>query len=163
MTSDDTIRAQVIQLITHSNAHMTLDDAIAEFPSDHINTPFPGGAYTPWHLLEHIRLAQLDILDFIRNPHYQERNWPEDYWPPRDQLATWTDWQATITGYLAEREALCALARDPRVDLSAQVPYGNGQTYFREFALVADHTAYHTGEFAIMRQVMGTWGPSHRD
>ncbi|MGZ3680905.1 MAG: DinB family protein [Ktedonobacterales bacterium] len=161
-STDLLLREQLAQLLDHGNAHMTFEEAVAEYPMSHINTLFPNGTYSAWHLLEHLRLSQWDILDFIRNPHYRERAWPEDCWPPRDQQATPDDWQRTIHDFLADQQALRAIIMDPQTDLWAPIPQGTGQTIAREIMVVADHNAYHIGEFAIMRQVMGTWGASHQ-
>ena len=162
MSAEHILREQLVQLLTESHAHMQFEEAVADFPAEHINTVFPNGTYTPWHLLEHLRLAQEDILDFIRNPSYQEREWPKDYWPAPDQKGTMEEWQRTIAAFQADRRALVALARDPATGLYAPSPHGTCQTILRELLLVADHNAYHTGEFAIMRQIMGTWGASHQ-
>jgi hypothetical protein len=162
MVSNDQLREQLAQLLEHGNAHMPFEAAVAEYPMSHINTLFPNGTYSAWHLVEHLRLAQWDILDFIRNPQYRELSWPEDYWPPRDQQATPDDWQRTIRDFLADRQALRAMIMDPQTDLWAPIPQGTGQTVAREIMVVADHNAYHIGELAIMRQVMGTWDASHQ-
>jgi hypothetical protein len=156
------IRKQLIWLLTGGNAHMTFEEAVADFPMEAINTRFPNGTYTPWHLLEHLRLTQWDILDFMRNPAYREGNWPEDFWPAEDKQATRADWDETIRAFLRDRHAIEELVADPATDLQARIAHGTGQTIFREILLVADHNAYHIGEFAIMRQVMGTWGKGHR-
>jgi hypothetical protein len=163
MDPDKLVREHVLQLLQGGNAHMTFEQAVADFPMEHINTTFPNGTYTPWHLLEHLRLTQWDILDFMRNPNYQEMEWPRDYWPARDSTATEADWQRTIRSFQADMRALQDLALDPRTDLYARIPHGTGQTPLREFLVVADHNAYHIGEFAIMRQVMGTWPNGHGD
>lgn len=159
--TDHLLREQLAALLQHSHAHMSFEDAVADYPMDHINTLFPNGSYSAWHLLEHLRLTQWDILDFIRNPHYEERSWPRDYWPPCDQRATPDDWQQTIRDFLSDQEALRAIIMEPETDLWAPIPWGTGQTVAREIMVVSDHNAYHIGEFAIMRQVMGTWGKSH--
>ena len=157
MPSDALIREHIVKLLQGGEAHMTLLDAIKDFPQAHYNTIFPNGDYSSWHLLEHIRRTQADILDFITNQNYQELEWPDDYWPAKDQSASKKDWNETIKKYTADLEKLQQLASDPKIELSAKIPWGNGQTMIREFLLVADHTAYHVGEFAIMRQVMNTW------
>jgi DinB superfamily len=161
MASNEQIRRQLVSLLTESNAHMTLEDAVADYPMDHINTVFPNGTYTAWHLLEHIRRTQRDILDFMTDPNYQEGVCPDDYWPAQDARATEADWRQTIASFRRDMQALVEIANDPQTDLDAVIPHGTGQTIFREIVLVADHNAYHTGEFAIMRQVMGTWGKGH--
>ncbi|HEU5349089.1 MAG TPA: DinB family protein [Ktedonobacterales bacterium] len=161
MASNDLLREQLAELLQHSHAHMSFEEAVAGYPMEHINTLFPRGSYSAWHLLEHLRLTQWDILDFIRNPDYQERAWSRDYWPPSDQQATPDDWQRTIHAFLADQQELRAIIMDPQTDLWARIPWGTGQTITREIMVVSDHNAYHIGEFAIMRQVMGTWGTSH--
>lgn len=155
-------RDELIFLLMRGNAHMSFEEAVADFPDSAMNKPFPNGEYTPWHLLEHIRLTQWDILDFVGNPNYQERHWPHDYWPPTDKQATRAEWDNTIRAFLDDRQALRDLVADPTTDLSVTIPHGDGQTVMREVLVVSDHNAYHTGEFAIMRQVMGTWGSKPR-
>jgi hypothetical protein len=162
LAADLVVREEVLHLLRGGNAHMSFADAVRNFPMEHINTKFPGGTYTPWHLLEHLRLTQWDILDFIRNPEYQEREWPREYWPPQDQEATEQDWQLTISTFVADDQTLQALAENPATDLYARITHGTGQTILRELLLVADHNAYHIGEFAIARQMMGTWDKDHR-
>jgi hypothetical protein len=162
LATDLVVREEVLHLLRGGNAHMSFADAVRNFPMEHINTKFPGGTYTPWHLLEHLRLTQWDILDFIRNPAYQEREWPREYWPPQDQEATEEDWQLTISTFVADGQTLQALAENSATDLYARIPHGTGQTILRELLLVADHNAYHIGEFAIARQMMGTWDKDHR-
>ncbi len=156
------LRAELLALLNGGNAHMTLEEAAAEFPSARINEIFPGGTYSSWHLLEHMRIGQSDILDFIRNENYKEMEWPRDYWPARNKTATKREWDETIARFNADSDELKKIVSDPRTDLNFRIPWGNGQTILREILLTADHTAYHLGEFAIMRQVMGTWGKSHK-
>ena len=157
-TTDTLLREQLLFLLNGGNAHMTLDEAVADYPVASMNTLFPNGDYSSWQLLEHIRLSQWDILDFIRNPGYQEREWPKDYWPPQSAQASEADWNETLASFQRDMQALQAITMDPQIDLHARIPWGTGQTVLRELLLVADHNAYHIGEFAIMRQVMGTWG-----
>ena len=136
---------------------MTFEEAVADFPPERINDAPPNVGYSPWHLLEHIRLTQRDILDFIREAQYTARSWPADYWPAPADRADGAAWERTIAAFLADRAALEAIVVDPEVDLLAPLRWGDPYTVMREILLVADHTAYHTGEFAILRQVMGTW------
>jgi hypothetical protein len=162
MTSDSAIRRQLLDLLRGGNAHMSFDDAVASFPADSMNALVPQCTYSPWHLLEHLRLAQQDILEFLTNPRYRERAWPEDYWPSRGVTATPAQWQETIDGFHADMATLQRMVQDSTLDLDAPLPHGTGQTPLREFLLVADHNAYHIGEFAILRQIMGTWPAGHR-
>jgi hypothetical protein len=157
METGTALREQLLHLLRGGNAHMTFDEAVADFPMEAINRRPPNVPYTPWHLLEHLRLAQWDILDFIRNPRYQEMKWPDDYWPTPDAEADAAAWERTLAAFRADLNAVEAIASDPQTDLTATIPHGDGQTVLRELLLVADHNAYHIGEFAILRQVMGTW------
>ena len=115
--------------------------------------------YTPWHLLEHLRITQRDMLEYIRSRSYLAPDWPEDYWPARDAIATPAQFKLTIEGFRSDNAALRALVADPATDLLAMIPNTPGHTILREVRLVGDHNAYHIGEFAILRQVMGTWPP----
>ncbi len=161
MIGDDVVRAQVLELLRGGSAYMTLDEAVADYPMASINTSIPNGTYSPWHLLEHMRLAQEDILEFMTSSGYVERRWPQDYWPAADATATAEQWQQTIDRIRADRARIEQMAVDPAVDLAQRIPWGTGQTMLREFLLVADHNAYHVGEFGLLRQVMGTWPPGH--
>ena len=156
--SDEHVRAQLVNLLTVRQAHMSLEDAVKGFPLEHINAKPPGVEYTFWHLLEHLRIAQWDILDYIRNPQYKAIAWPRDYWPAPDAITEAGGWLQTIEQFLADRAALVTMVRDPQTDLYAPIPHGeDGHTILREILLVADHNAYHIGEFGILRQVMGLW------
>lgn len=157
MTATETLREQLLALIDGHGAHMPFDAAVADFPDDAINRMPPSVPYTPWHLLEHIRIAQRDILDYIRNRDYLAPSWPEEYWPARDAMATPEQFAGTVAGFRADRAALHELVADPATDLLAPIPDTPGHSILREVRLVGDHNAYHIGEFAILRQVMGTW------
>lgn len=160
MTTDTALREQLLALLRGGNAHLTFDDAVADFPMEAINQRSPNVPYTPWHLLEHIRIAQWDILDFLRNPHYQELKWPDEHWPAPDATADRAAWDATLATFHADLQEIEAIVTDPQTDFAMRIPHGDGQTILREILLVADHNAYHIGEFAILRQVMGTWPKS---
>ncbi len=160
-TAERATREQTLALLRGGMAHLPFDEAVADFPSARMNDRPPHVPYSPWQLLEHLRLAQRDILEFIGDPHYQTRRWPDDYWPAVEATTDDAGWAATIEGFRADFAALCAIADDPQRDLHAPIPWGDGQTILRELLLVADHNAYHIGEFAILRQVMGTWSADH--
>ena len=157
----DDLRPQLLELLDGVAAHMPFEEAVAEFPDEAINRRPPNVDYTPWHLLEHIRLTQEDILDYVTNPDYKEREWPTEYWPDAAATATRQQFDATITAFLADLAALRALVADPAGDLFAVIPGTPGHTLLREVRIVADHNAYHVGEFAVLRQVMGTWPAGH--
>jgi hypothetical protein len=162
MTDDQAaLREELVFHLVKGHAHMPLEEAVAEFPMERINDVFPNGTYSAWALLEHIRISQWDILDFVRNKDYVYIEWPKDYWPEPGTTATPEQWQACLDAFLADRQALVDIIRDPGTDLYERIPWGEGQTTMREILVVTDHNAYHVGEFAGMRQVMDTWGPGH--
>jgi hypothetical protein len=155
--TNDTLRLELLRLLDGLDARMPFAEAVADFPDEAMNSRPPNVAYTPWHLIEHVRLTQLDILDYVTNPGYVEPEWPRDYWPARDATATRADWDATVAGFLADNAALKALVADEDRDLLAVIPGTPGHTLLREVRVVGDHNAYHIGELAVLRQVTGTW------
>jgi hypothetical protein len=161
MNGIDVLRIQLLELLRGGHAHMSFDDAVDDFPQDRIND-FPSGVrYTPWHLLEHLRIAQWDILEFIRDPNHVSPAWPDEYWPPTEAKASPQEWQATLAGFRADHQALEAIVEDRETDLTGDLPHAPGYSVLREILVVSDHNAYHIGEFAILRQVMQTWPPDH--
>lgn len=158
---DRVVRAQLLELLRGGHAHMPLDRSLADYPPEDMNRRAPNVTYTPWQLLEHIRIAQRDIIEFIRDPDYVSPRWPEGYWPTPGARADEEAWRRTVEGIRADRRALEAMLEDPDTDLYAPLPHGSGQTILREMLLVADHSGYHLGEFALMRQILDNW-PDHR-
>jgi hypothetical protein len=156
----DAVRAEVRALV-RGPSYMTFDDVVADFPMRHINTRPPNVPYTPWHLLEHMRIAQRDILEYIEDADYRLPTWPDDYWPKPDDNADAAAWKKTIADFRRDRAALEKIAANPRVALGSALPYAQKHTLIRELLIVSEHNTYHIGEFAILRQVMGTW-PSRR-
>jgi hypothetical protein len=157
LSSDAAFRDHVSRLLEWKEAHATFDAAVEGLPADERGTQPPGLPYSPWQLVEHIRITQHDILDFCRNPQYQEIEWPDAYWPPAPAPPSSAAWDACIRQFREDRKALQQLAADPGVDLAARIPHGTGQTYLRELLLVADHTAYHVGELVVVRRLLGLW------
>ena len=159
----DDLRAQLLALLAGHDARMPFDEAVADFPTAAINSFPPNVPYTAWHLLEHLRITQWDILDYIVNRTYVEMRWPDEYWPSREATATPGQFAATIDAFRTDNAALQALVADPSTDLFAVIPNTPGHTILREVRVVADHNSYHIGEFAILRQLMGTWPQSRAD
>lgn len=157
MDPDNVVRAELLHLLRGGNAHMTFDQAVANFPMDKLNSRPPNIGYSPWHLLEHIRIAQWDILEFIQNPDHVSPPWPGGYWPAREVQANRIGWNETIESFQKDLQSLEDIVSDPNTDLCAPIPHATEYTIFREILVVCDHTAYHVGEFAILREVMGTW------
>jgi len=155
------LREQLAELLDGVGAHVTFEEAVADFPDDAINLRAANVDYTPWHLFEHLRLAQADILGYVTDPDYVEPDWPAGYWPDHDATATRVEFDETINTFLEDKAALRALLMDPGRDPFAVIPGTPGHTLVREVRIDADHNAYHVGEFAILRQIMGTWPPGH--
>jgi hypothetical protein len=160
--SDQAYRDQLMALLDGHGAHMPFDEAIADFPEGAINEFAPKVPYTPWHLIEHMRLTQRDMLDYVTKLDYSAGIWPVDFWPERQATATWEQWTESVQGFLDDRAELRAMVADPERDILAPIPRTPGHTLARGVRIIGDHNAYHTGEFAILRQVMGTWPEGHR-
>lgn len=155
--SDKALRKHLVKLLTWQDAHAPFEAAVKGMPAELRGVQPPSLPYSAWQLLEHLRLAQFDILDFCRNPAYQEREWPAGYWPDGSVPPTPTAWDESVAAFLRDRGELAKLAEDPDVDLFAKIPHGTGQTYLRELLLVADHNAYHVGELVAVRRLLGAW------
>jgi len=162
MNRNEILRENLLALLTGEMSRMSFQDVVGEFPMSKINENFPNADYTPWALIEHTRLAQQDILDFIKNPDYREKDWPQDFWPRAGKKATPTDWEKTIKDFERDFAELEKIVQDPATDLYKEIPWGEGITILREIVTVANHNTFHLGEFAMMRQVMGTWGKKRR-
>ena len=155
--SDAALRELVGRLLAWEDAHATFDSAVDGLPPAHRGVTPPGLPYSPWQLLEHVRLAQEDILDFCRNPHYREMTWPDDFWPASAAPPDGRAWEESVRRVREDRHTLQAMAADPSIDLGARIPHGRGQTYLRELLLVADHNAYHVGQLVLVRRLLGSW------
>lgn len=156
MNTDALLREQLSRLLGWEDAHVGFDVAV-DIPIDSRATQPAGLPYSPWQLVEHLRRTQRDILEFCRNPKYQELDWPDDYWPSSPAPPSPSAWDESIRQFREDRKALQQLAEDPSVDLAARIPHGQGQTYLREIVLAADHAAYHIGELVVVRRCLGIW------
>lgn len=156
MDVDTAVRKQLANVLTWRDAHVGFDKAIEGIPV-HARGKRPSGLpYSAWQLLEHMRIAQRDILDFCRNPDYEELNWPDDYWPHAPEPPTASAWDESVRQFREDRAAMQKIATET-ADLLAKIPHGSGQTYLREVLLVADHNAYHVGELVLLRRLLGIW------
>ncbi|HXW05971.1 MAG TPA: DinB family protein [Vicinamibacterales bacterium] len=156
---EQALRDHLARLLDWDDAHVGFDAAVAGIPAGRRGARATGFEHSPWQLVEHMRLAQDDILDFCVNPKYvHSLKWPDDYWPeptPPSEAA----WDEALTGFTRSRERMKALAREVE-DLTARVPTGQAsQTYLRAILLVADHTAYHVGQLVALRRALGIWQP----
>jgi hypothetical protein len=157
MSNDKLVRDQLARLLDWQDAHVGFDTAIAGIPAKFQGQRPEGLPYSPWEILEHLRRAQHDILDFCRNANYKEQKWPEDYWPRSPAPPSKAAWDKSVSQYRRDRDALKKLAADKKIDLGARIPHGQGQTYLRELVLVADHGAYHIGQLVLVRRLLGIW------
>jgi hypothetical protein len=135
-------------------AHADFDAAVDGFPPDFRGRKVPGAPHTAWQLLEHLRIAQEDILDFSRNPKYVDKNFPDDYWPATEAPPDKHAWDHSVAQFRKDLKAMEDLVADPAADLMAPLPHGTGQTLLREALLVADHNAYHIGQLMFLRRIL---------
>jgi hypothetical protein len=162
MTDEATLRNELVQLLRGQSGFRILDHVVADFPLQAMNQRPPNVPYTPWALLEHIRVGQNDILQYVRDPSYRSPHWPDEYWPAPDQKADQAAWDDTVAAIKSDRDALAEIIADLKVDLAAPLPHAPEHTILRELRLVSGHTSFHLGEFAVLRQVMGTWPADHK-
>jgi hypothetical protein len=153
---DASLRQHLLKLLTAEQAHVSFDAAIKNLPVELRGKRPKGADHSPWELLEHLRIAQWDILDFSRNPNYKALDWPSGYWPatadPPDEKA----WDKSVRAFRKDLKAFCALISDPATDLYAHIPHGDGQTILREAMLIADHNAYHVGQLVLVKKLLAS-------
>jgi phosphate starvation-inducible protein PhoH len=158
--TEQALREHLTRLLGWSDAHVDFDAAVADLPVELRGVAPAGLPYSAWQLLEHIRLAQADILAFCERSDYRHGTWPDDYWPPTAAPPDNDAWEASVAAVRRDRTRLEEMIIDPELDVFATVPAGTGQTYLREFLLVADHTAYHVGQLVAVRRLLGAWRES---
>jgi uncharacterized damage-inducible protein DinB len=158
-TSNDPVRDQVISLLRGGNAHVTFEDAVKRITPKLRGMKPEGAEHTAWQLIEHMRIAQSDIVEFSRGKDHVSPQWPEGYWPktsaPKDDAA----WKKSLAAIKRDLESMIKLVADPKTDLHAKIPHGTGQTILREALLVADHNAYHLGQLVLLQRLLGAWKP----
>jgi hypothetical protein len=151
---DASVRKHVLYLLREGGAHMSFDDFVGSFPADLCNRKIDGLPYTAWQVLEHMRLAQWDILEFSRDASHVSPDFPKGYWPEPDEPGSVVLWQKTIDEFRNDLKQMEDLVEDPSTDLYAKIPHGDGQTVLREALLTADHNAYHLGALAVMARIL---------
>ena len=157
MKNETIIREQLLQFFHGGNAHLSFERAIDQFPMEHINEKVSNIDYSPWQLLEHIRIAQWDILEFIRNPNHISPKWPDGYWPSPNESADHQNWENTWKKIQLDMNDVIELAKNPDTDFFAPIPHSKNYTIFREILLIADHNAYHLGQLVTLRKMMEIW------
>jgi hypothetical protein len=154
---DQALRHHLLELLKAGSAHLGFDEAIDGLPPELRGKKVPSLAHTVWQLVEHLRFTQEDILEFSRNPDYKQPNWPDDYWPDTEAPPSDEAWEQSVEAFDRDLQAMKGLVADPKTDLFAKIPWGDGQTILREAMLVADHNAYHVGQIVTVRQGLGAW------
>lgn len=154
---NQSLREHLHELLNGGHAHAKFDDVIKSFPAKLYGTKPAGLPHSPWMLLEHLRLAQWDILEFSRNSRHVSPEWPAGYWPKQEAPPHDAAWDKSVQQFRADLKAIQDLIGDPKTDLFAKIPWGDGQTILREALLVADHNAYHIGQLVDARRLLGAW------
>ena len=157
MDREKVLREHVLYLLRGGGAHLSFAKAIENLPDDLRGSKPDGIPYSPWQLLEHMRITQSDILEFCRNPDHVSPDFPDGYWPAGDAPPNPTAWDDSASAFRADLEAMEKLVADPTTDLFSPLPHGTGQTILREALLVADHNAYHLGQLVVVRRALGAW------
>ena len=156
-SQDQILRRHLVELLQGGNAHAKFDDAIDGIPEDMRGKKPNGFPHSLWMLLEHLRIAQWDILEFSRNKKHTSPPWPEGYWPEKEAPASSAAWRESVKQFRADLKAMEDLVRDPNTDLYAKLSWGEGQTVLREALLLADHNAYHIAQMIDVRRLLGAW------
>jgi hypothetical protein len=154
---DRLLREHLVYLLTGGGAHASFDAGVARFPASLRGARHPGVPYSTWEILEHMRIAQWDILEFSRNPKHVSPAWPAGYWPSASAPSSARAWAQSVRAFQADLRAMVKLVENPRTDLFARIPHGDGQTVLREALLVADHNAYHLGQMVLLRKLLKAW------
>jgi len=154
--NDSSLRRHLVYLLKGGGAHLSFDEAVKRFPVALRGIKPAGAPHTAWQLVEHLRIAQWDILEFSRNAKHVSPEFPDGYWPKSDTPPTARAWNQSLNAFRRDLQAMIALVSKPSTDLFARIPHGDGQTVLREALLVADHNAYHLGQLVLLRQTLGT-------
>jgi DinB family protein len=155
--TDQSLRKHLIELLDGGHAHASFDQVIKDFPAKFRGETPKGLPHSAWHLLEHMRISQGDILDFSRNPKYKGLKWPAEYWPKNPVPANAVEWEKSILAFQEDLGAMKKLVTDPKTDLFAKLPWGEGQTVLREAMLLADHNSHHLAQIIDVRRLLGVW------
>lgn len=155
--SHASLRQHLVELLTGGHAHATFEDAIKGLPLKLHGTKPANFPHSAWMILEHLRIAQWDILEFSRNAKHESPKWPEGYWPKTDAPPTASAWTKSVEQFQSDLKAMQELVKNPKTDLFAKIPWGDGQTILREALLVADHNAYHIAQLVDLRRLLGAW------
>jgi hypothetical protein len=157
MSGDQALREHLVGLLTGSHAHVNFEDAIKGLPVLLRGKRPKGGQHSPWEIVEHLRIAQWDILEFSRDAKHKSPEWPVGYWPGKAAPPDEKTWDKSVRAFRKDLKAMSDLVADTSTDLFARIPHGDGQTILKEALLTADHNAYHIGELVLVRRLLGAW------
>ena len=157
MDNERSLRKHLVELLTGEHAHASFDSVIKGLPKNLRGKTPPDAEHSPWELIEHLRIAQWDILEFSRDAKHVSPKWPSGYWPKSAEPPDDAAWDESVERFHADLRAMAGLVENPSTDLFAKIPHGNGQTILREALLVADHNAYHVGQLVTVRRLLGAW------
>jgi hypothetical protein len=152
------LRQHLLELLVGGHAHAKFEDVIKDLPADLYGKKPANYPHSPWMLLEHLRIAQRDILEFSRTKNHESLKWPDDYWPKTEAPSTPDAWTKSVAQFESDLKAMQNLVADPKTDLFAKIPWGDGQTILREAMLVTDHNSHHLGQLIDVRRLLGAWG-----
>ena len=155
--NDAALRQHLVELLTAGHAHATFDQAVKNLPVELRGKVPKGAEHSPWQILEHLRIAQWDILEFTRDANHKSPDWPSGYWPKSPAPADDAAWDKSVKALFADMKEMQKVVNDPKVSLDGKLPHGSGQTLLRQLLLLADHNAYHLGEFVLVRRALGDW------
>jgi DinB superfamily len=157
MDTDKSLREHLVKLLQGGEAHATFDDAVKNMPTALQGKTPKGAEHSPWQVLEHLRIAQWDILEFAIDPKHKSPKWPDEYWPKDPEPPDDEAWAQSVKSFHADMKRFIALLNDKSTDLFAKIPHGDGQTILRQELLAADHNAYHLGELVLLRRLLDAW------
>jgi hypothetical protein len=157
MKNEQPVREHIVKLLEGGQAHVKLEDAVKGLPAALRGKRPKGAEHSPWELLEHMRIATWDILEFSRNGKHVSPAWPTEYWPKSKTPPNDKAWAKSVRALIADIKAMCTLVAADSTDLYAPIPHGDGQTILREALLIADHNSYHIGQLVLVRRLLGAW------
>jgi hypothetical protein len=158
--NDKILRQHLTKLLTANEAHAGWKQALTGLPAKLRGVRPEGSPYSVWDLVDHMRIAQWDILEFSRDAKHVSPDWPSGYWPASGKTPSDREWKACLRKFDADAAAMQKLIANPKADLTAKIPHGTGQTILREALLLADHNAYHIGQVILVRRLLGNWPKS---
>jgi len=157
MNTDKALREQLVNLLQEGHAHATFDAAVKDMPAAQRGQKPKGADHSPWELLEHLRIAQWDILEFSRDAKHKSPDFPSGYWPAEQSPTNEKAWDKSVAAFRSDLKAMVELVKDPSTDLFAKIAHGDGQTILRQAMMTADHNAYHLGQLVQVRKMLGAW------